>query len=100
VSFLEVEEAENLKNHDLNFNDLLDFQSLIIQELSKKLYGTKLSLNELTNMREPMKNIFLVDLIESLFNSGILSNELKNLKNNDKIKKLIQEVSPVMKTLI
>ncbi len=100
ISFLEIEKTENLINHNIHFDDLLEFQSSLIEELSKKIFGTILSLNELTNMREPMKNIFLVDLFESVSYSGILLHEIKNMKNYQKIKKLVDEISPIMKILI
>jgi hypothetical protein len=92
INFREISK-EDITNYGIHPNQLVELQNLLIKDYSTSLINKECSLEMLRDMKEPILDVISLDLIESLFKNGELSEEVKMFPNLDKIMELIQLIS-------
>lgn len=68
--FYEISDEDLVTKYDVSRDSLINFQNFVINLYSKSIFGQELPLESLRNMTEPMKNTYVIDLIETLHNSN------------------------------
>ncbi len=105
-TFLEINEEELISNFGLTCEDLYKFQEQIITIYSKFLYGINLSIEQLMNMNDPIKNGFILDLIQFSLSDEFksvslgVSMPISSLENLNKIQDLVTIISNALDNCI
>ena len=92
-----------MTNYGVSIEDLNNFQSTLTKLYSQTLYNKVLSIEQLRNMSEPVKNVFIVDMYEQLVKSANkLSDvsEIKKIENYEKIVALLNVIKEATENFI
>jgi hypothetical protein len=103
LSFFEISNEDLFANYGIHHKDLHEFQNKLARIYSRHIFGKEFSIEVLRNMSEPIKNVVLIDLFETLINceSELINlNELKIIPNYEKIVELVNYLSELSDNLI
>jgi hypothetical protein len=70
---------------------------------SQFIFNTELSLEQIRNMTEPLKNVFLSDMLETVTRGkdySPISEKIMNLPSNEKIVEFCNMLSAVVESII
>ncbi len=83
--------------------ELVSFQLSLVKIYSQFIFSQDLSIEQLRNMSEPMKNVFLSDMLETLTKGKDYSpicDKIMNLPGYEKILEFCNMLSAVVESII
>lgn len=83
--------------------ELVSFQLSLVKIYSQFIFSQDLSIEQLRNMSEPLKNVFLSDMLETLTKGkdySPISDKIMNLPSYEKILEFCNMLSAVVDSII